>query len=46
MMDGQVAAIRQALDDAGSLETPIMAYSSKFASCLLMACFATPLGAI
>ena len=33
MMDGQVAAIRQALDDANFVDTPIMAYSSKFASC-------------
>jgi porphobilinogen synthase len=33
MMDGQVTAIRQALDDAGYTHTPIMAYSSKFASC-------------
>jgi porphobilinogen synthase len=32
MMDGQVKAIRQALDDAGYTDTPIMAYSSKFAS--------------
>jgi porphobilinogen synthase len=32
MMDGQVAAIRGALDDAGFSETPIMAYSTKFAS--------------
>lgn len=32
MMDGQVAAIRHALDAAGHLELPIMAYSSKFAS--------------
>jgi len=32
MMDGQVAAIRVALDEAGFEETPIMAYSSKFAS--------------
>jgi porphobilinogen synthase len=32
MMDGQVAAIRSALDGAGFLNTPIMAYSSKFAS--------------
>ncbi len=32
MMDGQVAAIRAALDKAGFLDTPIMAYSSKFAS--------------
>lgn len=32
MMDGQVYAIRQGLDEAGFLEVPIMAYSSKFAS--------------
>jgi porphobilinogen synthase len=32
MMDGQVAAIRSALDAAGFANTPIMAYSSKFAS--------------
>ncbi len=32
MMDGQVAAIREALDDAGCIDTPIMAYASKFAS--------------
>jgi porphobilinogen synthase len=32
MMDGQVAAIRGALDSAGHEEIPIMAYSSKFAS--------------
>ena len=32
MMDGQVAAIRQALDDAGYSSLPIMAYSTKFAS--------------
>ncbi len=32
MMDGQVLAIRQALDKAGHEQTPIMAYSSKFAS--------------
>jgi porphobilinogen synthase len=32
MMDGQIAAIRQALDKAGHEQTPIMAYSSKFAS--------------
>lgn len=32
MMDGQVAAIRSALDRAGWLQTPIMSYSSKFAS--------------
>lgn len=32
MMDGQVAAIRQALDAAGFANTPIMGYSAKFAS--------------
>jgi porphobilinogen synthase len=32
MMDGQVAAIRGALDGAGFSGLPIMAYSSKFAS--------------
>ncbi|HEX5325273.1 MAG TPA: porphobilinogen synthase [Acetobacteraceae bacterium] len=32
MMDGQVAAIRAALDTAGHADAPIMAYSSKFAS--------------
>lgn len=32
MMDGQVAAIRGALDGAGFVETPIMAYAAKFAS--------------
>jgi porphobilinogen synthase len=32
MMDGQVKAIREALDEADHAETPIMAYSSKFAS--------------
>lgn len=32
MMDGRVTIIRQALDDAGYTETPIMAYSSKYAS--------------
>lgn len=32
MMDGRVAAIRQALDEAGFLHLPIMAYSAKFAS--------------
>jgi len=31
MMDGRVAAIRDALDDAGFENTPIMAYSAKFA---------------
>jgi porphobilinogen synthase len=32
MMDGQVAAIRTALDAAGHAEVPICAYSAKFAS--------------
>jgi len=32
MMDGRVGAIREALDEAGCLETPIMAYSAKYAS--------------
>jgi porphobilinogen synthase len=34
MMDGQVAAIRSALDDAGHAETPILAYAAKYASAL------------
>ena len=32
MMDGQVAAIRDALDDAGHVSTGILAYAAKFAS--------------
>jgi porphobilinogen synthase len=32
MMDGQVGAIREALDDAGYDSVPIMAYSAKYAS--------------
>lgn len=32
MMDGRVSAIRDALDNAGYKNTPIMAYSAKFAS--------------
>ena len=32
MMDGRVAAIRQALDENGFIHIPIMAYSAKFAS--------------
>ncbi len=32
MMDGQVAAIRAGLDDAGFSETPILAYAAKTAS--------------
>jgi porphobilinogen synthase len=34
MMDGQVAAIRRALDQAGHEMTPILAYSAKYASAL------------
>ena len=34
MMDGQVAAIRRALDVAGHASTAIMAYSAKYASAL------------
>ncbi|HKP47439.1 MAG TPA: porphobilinogen synthase [Pyrinomonadaceae bacterium] len=34
MMDGQVGAIREALDDAGFDQTPIMAYAVKYASAL------------
>ena len=32
MMDGRVAVIRRALDENGYTQTPIMAYSAKFAS--------------
>src|SRR6185369_7868002 len=32
MMDGRVAAIREALDESGCADTPIMAYSAKYAS--------------
>ncbi len=32
MMDGRVGAIRRALDDNGFFNTPIMAYSAKYAS--------------
>ena len=32
MMDGQVGALREALDGAGFADTPIMAYASKMAS--------------
>jgi porphobilinogen synthase len=32
MMDGQVTAIRQALDENGFAQTPIMAYAAKYAS--------------
>ncbi|MBA2360898.1 MAG: porphobilinogen synthase [Actinobacteria bacterium] len=32
MMDGRVAALRAALDDAGLTETPIVSYAAKYAS--------------
>lgn len=32
MMDGRVKAIRQALDEAGYIDTPIMSYAAKYAS--------------
>ncbi|HCV34942.1 MAG TPA: porphobilinogen synthase, partial [Acidimicrobiaceae bacterium] len=32
MMDGQVAAIRSALDDAGHDQVAILAYAAKYAS--------------
>jgi porphobilinogen synthase len=32
MMDGRVAAIRKALDEAGMLNAPILSYAAKFAS--------------
>jgi porphobilinogen synthase len=32
MMDGQIAALREGLDDAGFDNVPIMAYSAKYAS--------------
>ncbi|MBD3798171.1 MAG: porphobilinogen synthase, partial [Campylobacterales bacterium] len=32
MMDGMITAIREALDDAGFVNLPIMSYSTKFAS--------------
>jgi porphobilinogen synthase len=32
MMDGRVAAIRKALDEAGLINTPILSYAAKFAS--------------
>jgi porphobilinogen synthase len=34
MMDGQVGAIRGALDESGFTETPILAYAAKYASAL------------
>jgi len=33
MMDGRIGAIRQALEENGYIETGIMAYSAKYASC-------------
>ncbi len=33
MMDGRVAAIRKALDEAGFKNTPILSYAAKYASC-------------
>lgn len=33
MMDGQIMAIREGLDEAGCESTPIMAYAAKYASC-------------
>ncbi|MCX5829283.1 MAG: porphobilinogen synthase, partial [Deltaproteobacteria bacterium] len=33
MMDGQIGAIREGLDEAGFETIPIMAYSAKYASC-------------
>ena len=32
MMDGRIGAVRETLDEAGYTETPIMAYSAKYAS--------------
>ncbi len=32
MMDGQTAAVREALDDAGRTDVPILAYAAKYAS--------------
>ncbi|WP_260261349.1 porphobilinogen synthase [Vibrio intestinalis] len=33
MMDGRIGAIREALEEAGHINTQIMAYSAKYASC-------------
>ncbi len=33
MMDGQIGALREGLDEAGFAAVPIMAYSAKYASC-------------
>ncbi|MDA8124477.1 MAG: porphobilinogen synthase [Deltaproteobacteria bacterium] len=33
MMDGQIGALREGLDEAGFATVPIMAYSAKYASC-------------
>ena len=32
MMDGQVAAVREALDEAGHIDTAVLAYAAKYAS--------------
>ena len=32
MMDGRIAAMRQALDEAGYTQLPIMSYAAKFSS--------------
>jgi porphobilinogen synthase len=32
MMDGRIGAVREALDDAGLTETPILSYAAKYAS--------------
>lgn len=33
MMDGRIAALRQSLDRAGFVKTPVMSYAVKYASC-------------
>ena len=35
MMDGRVGAIREALDGAGFVRTPILSYAAKYASCFM-----------
>ena len=32
MMDGRIGAVREALDEAGFAQTPILSYAAKFAS--------------
>jgi porphobilinogen synthase len=34
MMDGQVGAVREALDDAGMVDTALLAYAAKYASAM------------